>query len=68
MRIPCPYCGDRDAQEVIGLMERVLKVVSDGKPARATATRDEVESYERKLRRNRLGVMALAATICLRGP
>ncbi len=35
--------GDRDAQEVIGLMERVLTVVSDGKPARATATRDDIE-------------------------
>jgi hypothetical protein len=35
--------GDRDAQEQVGLMERVLKVVSDGKPARAVETRDPAE-------------------------
>ncbi|MBN9520233.1 redox-regulated ATPase YchF [bacterium] len=41
--------GDRDAQEQVGLMERVLKVVSDGKPARSVATRDD---SERKLLAN----------------
>ncbi|HYH67535.1 MAG TPA: redox-regulated ATPase YchF [Urbifossiella sp.] len=35
--------GDRDAQEVIGLMERVLKAVSDGRPARSVEPRDATE-------------------------
>src|SRR4051794_30193525 len=36
--------GDRDAQEILPLMERVFKVVADGKPARATAIRDAAEA------------------------
>lgn len=35
--------GDREAQEVVGLMERVLKVVADGKPARTVEPRDAAE-------------------------
>jgi len=45
-------------------LEKPAQVASDNE---ALATRDEVESYERKLRRNRLGVMALAAILPVAG-
>ena len=35
--------GDRDAQEQVGLMERVLKAVADGRPARSVEPRDPAE-------------------------
>ena len=35
--------GDKDAQDVVPVMERVLAVVSDGKPARAAECRDAAE-------------------------
>jgi GTP-binding protein YchF len=35
--------GDREAQEQVGLMERVLKAVADGRPARSVEPRDPVE-------------------------
>jgi ribosome-binding ATPase len=41
--------GDKEATEQVALMERVLKVVSEGKPARETELKDAAERRQFKL-------------------
>ncbi len=41
--------GDKDSQEQVAIIERVLKVVNEGHPARMTELRDEAEKRQFKL-------------------